>query len=95
MTLTLEQVEYIANLARLDLSQIEKERFSRQLSDILDYVNSLQKLDTTDIPPTSSILPAHSVLRADQARPGLDLETLLRNAPATAAGQFRVPPVLE
>jgi aspartyl-tRNA(Asn)/glutamyl-tRNA(Gln) amidotransferase subunit C len=95
MTLTLEQVEHIANLARLELSPVEKVRFSRQLSDILDYVARLQELNTTHIPPTSSVVPAVTVLRPDQSRPGLNLETLLRNAPDTDSGQFRVPPVLE
>jgi aspartyl-tRNA(Asn)/glutamyl-tRNA(Gln) amidotransferase subunit C len=95
MTLTIEQVEAIANLARLELSAEEKELLSRQLSDILDYVSRLQELDTGGIPPTSSVLPPRSVLRADEARPGLERETLLRNASETEAGQFRVPAVLE
>ena len=95
MTLTIEQVEAIANLARLELSAEEKERMSRQLSDILDYVNRLQELDTGGIPPTSSVLPPRSVLREDEARPGLERDTLLRNASDTEAGQFRVPAVLE
>ncbi|MBP1701362.1 MAG: gatC [Chloroflexi bacterium] len=95
MTLTIEQVEHIANLARLELSASEKERMSQQLSAILDYVNRLQSLDTAGIPPTSSVLPPRSVLRLDEPHPGLDLETLLRNAPETEADQFRVPPVLD
>jgi len=95
MSLTTEQVEAIANLARLELSAEEKELMSRQLSDILDYVNRLQALDTGGIPPTSSVLPPRSVLRPDEARPGLERETLLRNASETEAGQFRVPAVLE
>ena len=95
MTLTTEQVEAIANLARLELSSVEKERMRLQLSDILDYVNRLQELDTGGIPPTSSVLPPRSVLRPDEARPGLERETLLHNASETEAGQFRVPAVLE
>ena len=95
MTLTTEQVEAIANLARLELSSAEVERMRLQLSDILDYVNRLQELDTGGIPPTSSVLPPRSVLRPDEARPGLERETLLHNASETEAGQFRVPAVLE
>jgi len=95
MSLTTEQVEAIANLARLELSAEEKELMSQQLSDILDYVIRLQALDTGGIPPTSSVLPPRSVLRPDEARPGLERETLLRNASETEAGQFRVPAVLE
>jgi aspartyl-tRNA(Asn)/glutamyl-tRNA(Gln) amidotransferase subunit C len=95
MTLSIQEVETIAYLARLELSASEKELMSRQLSAILDYVNRLQALETDGIPPTSSVLPPRSVLRPDEARPGLDRATLLRNAPDTESGQFRVPPVLE
>jgi aspartyl-tRNA(Asn)/glutamyl-tRNA(Gln) amidotransferase subunit C len=95
MSLTLEQVEHIAALARLELTEQEKTRYREQLSAVLDYFAQLQALDTSGIPPTSSVLPARSVLRPDQARHGLDLEELLRNAPDTRDQQFRVPPVLE
>ncbi len=93
--LTLEEVEHIANLARLELTGEEKERFRRQLSDILDYAARLQSLDTSGIPPTSSVLPARSALRPDVAEPGLERGDLLRNAPQAADDQFRVPPVLD
>jgi aspartyl-tRNA(Asn)/glutamyl-tRNA(Gln) amidotransferase subunit C len=95
MTLTLVQVQHIARLARLQLSPEELERYREQLSDILDYAARLQALDTTGIPPTASILSGSRPLRVDEARPGLELETLLQNAPQTEQGQFRVPPVLE
>ena len=95
MTLTLLEVEHIAELARLQLSDEEKSRYREQLSAILDYAARLQAVDTSDIPPTSSVLPPRSVLRADKARPGLSPEDLLRNAPQVEQGQFRVPPVLE
>jgi aspartyl-tRNA(Asn)/glutamyl-tRNA(Gln) amidotransferase subunit C len=94
MTLTLEEVEHIAELARLRLTEAEKARYRQQLSAILDYFAQLQTLDTADIPPTSSVLPARSVLRADQPRPGLDWEDLMRNAPDAEGSQFRVPLVL-
>ena len=95
MTLTKEQVEHIAHLARLKLTPEEIERYRAQLSAILDYAERLQSVDTSGIPPTSSVLPPRSVLRADKARPGLSLEELLRNAPDSKDGQFRVPPVLD
>ena len=95
MTLTLEEVEHIAELARLELSAEEKARYREQLSAILDYAARLQALDTSGIPPTSSVLPPRTVLRPDEPRPGLTLEELLSNAPEAEAGQFRVPPVLE
>lgn len=95
MTLTLEEVDHIASLARLSLSAEEKAHYREQLSEILDYAARLQALDTGGIPPTSSVLPVNSVLREDESRPGLSREELLRNAPATESNQFRVPPVLE
>jgi aspartyl-tRNA(Asn)/glutamyl-tRNA(Gln) amidotransferase subunit C len=95
MPLTLKEVEHIADLARLELTDEEKARYREQLSAILDYVAQLRELDTTGIPPTSSVLPPRSALREDEPRPGLSLEELLRNAPDVEAGQFRVPPVLE
>jgi aspartyl-tRNA(Asn)/glutamyl-tRNA(Gln) amidotransferase subunit C len=95
VTLSIAEVEHIANLARMDLTDDEKARFSQQLSAILDYILELQALDTRDIPPTSRVLPGRSVLRADEPRPGLDLKALLSNAPQVEDDQFRVPPVLE
>jgi aspartyl-tRNA(Asn)/glutamyl-tRNA(Gln) amidotransferase subunit C len=95
MTLTLEEVEHIAGLARLNLTDEEKALYREQLSAILDYAARLQSLDTAGIPPTSSVLPPRTVLRSDEPRPGLTRDDLLANAPETTQGQFRVPPVLE
>jgi aspartyl-tRNA(Asn)/glutamyl-tRNA(Gln) amidotransferase subunit C len=95
MSLTREQVEHIAGLARLNLSEEEIDRFQEQLSEILNYIARLQKLDTGGIPPTSSILPLSSGLRPDEPHPGLPVETLLSNAPQVEGRQFRLPPVLE
>ena len=95
MSLTLAEVEHIADLARLRLTEDEKARYRQQLSAILDYVAQLQALDTSGIAPTSSVLPARSVLRQDEPRPGLATEALLSNAPQVDSDQFRVPPVLE
>ncbi len=95
MKLTLEEVEHIAELARLRLTEDEKTRYGEQLSDILDYAARLQAVDTSGISPTSSVLPTHSVLRSDEPRPGLSLQDVLHNAPNTENNQFRVPPVLE
>jgi aspartyl-tRNA(Asn)/glutamyl-tRNA(Gln) amidotransferase subunit C len=95
MSLSLEEVNHIADLARLHLSEAEKELYRGQLSAILDYAARLQALDTASVAPTSTGLPPHSVLRPDEPRPGLTSQALLRNAPQVEAGQFRVPPVLE
>lgn len=95
MVLSLAEVEHIAALARLELTEEEKERFRAQLSDILEYAARLQALDTDGIAPTSSVLPPRGALRPDEPRPGMPLEDLLANAPQTTGRQFRVPPVLE
>lgn len=94
-SLSLKEVEHIADLARLELTPAEKEQYRRQLADILKYVSQLQELDTTTVPPTSAIAGEKSSLRTDKSKPGLSRDELLTNAPDTAAGQFRVPPVLE
>ena len=95
MSITLEEVNHIAMLARLDLSTEEKQCFQRQLSDILDHFARLKDLDTEDITPTSSVLPPRSRLRADIPKNGLTRERALENAPDLEAEQFRVPPVME
>ena len=95
MKLTLEEVDHIAELARLKLTAEEKERYGEQLSDILDYAARLQAVDTSGISPTSSVLPTRSSLRPDKPRPGLSLRDALRNAPEIEDDQFRVPPILE
>lgn len=95
VSLTQAQVEHIAALARLELTAEEKARFHQQLSAILDYFAQLQEVDTTDIPPASSDLPAGSSLRSDEPRPGLPTDELLSNAPDVQDDQFRVPPVFD
>ena len=95
MSLTSEEVDRIALLARLKLGDAEKELYREQLSSILDHVARLQKLDTSHIPPTSSVLPPRSRLREDKIKPGLSKDQALRNAPDENKGQFRVPPVLD
>jgi aspartyl-tRNA(Asn)/glutamyl-tRNA(Gln) amidotransferase subunit C len=93
--LTLAEVEHISNLARLELTPEEKERYRVQLSAILEYAARLQSLDTAGIPPTSSVLPARSALRPDVTAASLERSDLLGNAPLAEDDQFRVPPVLD
>ncbi|MBE0695683.1 MAG: Asp-tRNA(Asn)/Glu-tRNA(Gln) amidotransferase subunit GatC [Anaerolineaceae bacterium] len=95
MSLTLEEVEHIAELARLELTDDEKARYREQLSDILDYAARLQTIDTSKISPTASVLAKRSILRADTAVEGLNIDQALKNAPSTSENQFRVPPVQE
>jgi aspartyl-tRNA(Asn)/glutamyl-tRNA(Gln) amidotransferase subunit C len=95
MSLSLQEVEHIAKLARLELTDEEKERYRVQLSAILEHVAQLQKLDTASIPPTTSVFGGDSLLRPDQSRPGLKPEVLLENAPEQEKSQFKIPPVFE
>ncbi len=95
MSLSLTEVEHIAALARLRLTDEEKARFAQQLSAVLDYMAKLKQVDTAHIAPTATVLPLRSVLREDVVAPSLAPETLLSNAPAAEAGMFKVPPVLE
>lgn len=95
MSLTLEEVEHIAQLARLELSDAEKARYREQLSDILEYAARLQAVETGDIAPAATMLVERSRLRPDVAAPGLGVEAALHNAAHTADNQFKVPPVME
>lgn len=94
MKLTIEEVEHIAELARLALTEEEKQRYAEQLSDILDYASRLDTLDTEQIPPTASVLETTLRLREDQPQQGLSRDEVLQNSVKTRDGQFKVPPVL-
>lgn len=93
--LSLEEVEHIAQLARLDLTPEEKELYRTQLSAILDYARSLQELDTEGVPPTSSVLGVNAVLRADAPRKCFETGEVLLNTADSMKDQFKVPPVFE
>ncbi len=95
MKLSLAQVEHVAGLAQLALTDEEKELFREQLSSILEYAESLQQLHTDQIPATATVLPLHNVMRDDQIRPSLPLADVLANAPAIEDNCFRVPVILE
>jgi aspartyl-tRNA(Asn)/glutamyl-tRNA(Gln) amidotransferase subunit C len=95
MSLTSQEVEHIARLARLELTPEQMGLYREQLSAILDYIEKLRKLDTTDVPPTAGGGLTQMALRPDESRPSLPTETLLSNAPETEADQFRIPPVFE
>jgi aspartyl-tRNA(Asn)/glutamyl-tRNA(Gln) amidotransferase subunit C len=89
------EVEHIAELAKLSLSDEEKERFREQLSAILDYAEILQRLDTEAIPPTATVLALRNVMAADQVRPSFSREDVLANAPEAEDGCFKVQAILE
>jgi aspartyl-tRNA(Asn)/glutamyl-tRNA(Gln) amidotransferase subunit C len=87
-------VEHVAMLARLALTDDEIEQLTVDLGAILDHAAQVSALDTADVPPTAHPLPLVNVLRPDELRPALDRDELLEQAPATEDGQFRVPRIL-
>jgi aspartyl-tRNA(Asn)/glutamyl-tRNA(Gln) amidotransferase subunit C len=92
--LTRADVEHVAKLARLALSDAEIDQFTVQLGAVLEHFASVAALDTTDVPPTSHPIPLSNVLRPDSPRPGLDRDVVLGMAPEAEDGRFRVPRVL-
>ncbi len=95
MSLSIQEVQHIAELARLTLSQEELELYRQQLSDILEYAAILNELDTTNVSPTSSVLGMQAPLRSDDPMSGFSTQQALQNAPRIKNGQFKVPPVME
>ena len=95
MAITRETVEYVAHLARIELQQKELEKLSKQLHDILDFIDTLTKVDIKDIAPTSHILPISNILREDVPRPSLTAQNALANAPQKEGNFFVVPKVIE
>ena len=95
MPIDREQVEHIAALARIALTDAEKEAFARQLSDILDQFEVLQTLDTAGVEPTAHVAGLDTVLRDDETADSLDAEDTLRNAPRRRGDFFQVRAVLE
>lgn len=95
MSITIQDVEHVAKLARLDLTDVEKEQFTGQLNAILKYAEQLNALDTEGVTPTSHAMPLVNVMRDDVSRPSLPIEKVLLNAPDEEDQQFKVPAVLE
>ena len=92
MAISREQVEHVARLAHLALTEEELERLGGQLDAILEAVGKVSELDLTDVEPTSHPLDLVNVWREDEPRPSLSLEDALANAPETEGGFFKVPP---
>ena len=95
MEISKEQVEHVAKLARLEVSEDEKAMFARQLSAILTYMDQLKEVDTEGVEPTATVLPTENVWREDAVKPSLTQEQALANAPDKADGFFRVPKIIE
>ena len=95
MALTVEQVQWVAHLARLDLAHAELETMARQLTSIIDYVNQLADVDTKDVEPLAHPLPIQNVFREDNTEPSLAVDAALANAPDRHGAFYGVPAVLE
>lgn len=92
--ITKKDVEYVAQLARLEFSEEEKAEFTKTLGDILEYAKKLNDVDTGSVQPTAHILPLNNVFREDCLEPSLDRDRVLENAPDKYNGCFRVPRVI-
>jgi aspartyl-tRNA(Asn)/glutamyl-tRNA(Gln) amidotransferase subunit C len=95
MSLSKAQVEHVARLARLTLTEDEKERYAEQLNRILEHMEQLAKLNTQGVEPTYHVLPLQNVLRMDEPHAGLKPEEALAAAPAAEQGCFKVPKIAE
>jgi aspartyl-tRNA(Asn)/glutamyl-tRNA(Gln) amidotransferase subunit C len=93
--LTRDDVEHVARLARLALTEDEIERFTDQLAVILEHAADVAALDLADVEPTAHPLPLVNVLRPDEVRPGVDRAEVLAQAPAAEDGRFRVPRIMD
>ena len=95
MAIDKETVKYTAHLARIELQPNELEKLSRQLHDILGFIDKLSRLNTEEVEPTSHILPISNVLREDKAHTCLTAEKALENAPSKKGNFFSVPKIIE
>jgi aspartyl-tRNA(Asn)/glutamyl-tRNA(Gln) amidotransferase subunit C len=93
--ITVDDVEYAARLARLELTEDEKESMTAQVRDILNYVAKLNELNTDKVEPTAHVLPIKNVWRPDQSAESLKADDVLKIAPKARDGMLRIPRVLE
>ncbi len=98
MKITEKEVRYIADLGNLTLTEDEVHKYAADLEEILTYVEKLDELDTSEVEPMAQVIYAGSetsMLRADEHRESFDRDVVLRSAPQSGAGQFKVPRVIE
>lgn len=92
--LTKEEVKHVANLARLSITEEEAEKFAEQLGKITEFAEQLNELDTTNVEPTTHVLPLVNVMREDVAVKGLDREVMMLNVKEQEDGQVKVPAIM-
>ena len=95
MAIDKQTVEYVAHLARIELKSQELEKLSKQLQDIINFIDKLKEINIKDIVPTSHILPINNVLRDDSPTESLSSHKALENAPQRQGNFFSVPKVIE
>ena len=88
-------IEKVARLARIELSEEEKRTFGKQLEQILSHMEQLNQLDTTGVEPTSHAIPVSNVFREDEVKPSSPHEEVLATAPDEEVGHFKVPRIIE
>jgi len=93
--LTAQEVEYVAHLARLEITPQEKEKFTAQLNEILLYIDKLNELDTEGVEPMSHAIGVTNAFREDQIIESIGTEKTLANAPDARGEFFRVPKIIE
>jgi aspartyl-tRNA(Asn)/glutamyl-tRNA(Gln) amidotransferase subunit C len=94
MSLSEKDVQYVAKLARLQVTDEEIGRYTQQLANILGYVEQLSKLDTANVEPLTHPLDVKNVFRPDEIRPSLTQAEVLSNAPEPQSGHFKVPKIM-
>ena len=94
MKITRDEILHVARLARLDLDEEDVARFTRQVSDILEYVETLSEVDTTDVPPMSHAIDVHNAFREDVVLPSMGAQAALANAPEKEGSEILVPKVI-
>lgn len=95
MSVTLKDVEHVAQLARLSFADAEKQKLVGELNEILEYMDQLNSLDTTSVEPLAQVIDLDNAFREDVRVPGLTREEALRNAPARTEKFFKVPKVID
>ena len=94
MSVSLKDVEHVAELARLEFQEAEKTKIAEELNEILHYIEKLNELDTTEVEPLSHVIELSNVFREDELQPSYPVEEILRNAPARTEKFFKVPKVI-
>jgi aspartyl-tRNA(Asn)/glutamyl-tRNA(Gln) amidotransferase subunit C len=94
MSVTVKDVEHIAQLAKLEFNDAEKETFTHQMNQILEYVEQLNRLDTSNVEPLSHVIELQNVLRDDVTTPSTPTNEALKNAPSHTEEFFKVPKVI-